>query len=744
MRFHISHIEDTLGNVTSQSFWYEFTVDLEPPILFSYTPADWSIVSDSTGGISAIFYDTPAGLDSSSVVFTIDGFEYPAPSPAIEYGEPFRFHPDEVGLIFTDGETVSVCVRIADNPDICPPNVMPDSCWHFVLDLGGPDAYPVSPADWTVSSCDDLGAVFYLFDISGIDTSTVRVSVGSDTLDFSSGMLAYSSPYLTYTPSAPFSSGDTVVVSLISAEDMLGNALESEEVVVHYIVDREPPYVASRFPPPFGTTSDIAQPITIEIRDELSPVDTTGIGVRLNGTLYYLGLTPGIVWDDGFLTMYPDSFGVVFSEGDTVEVCLYQVWDMPDTCGPNYLASPDCWEFYVNLSGPRIAVISPRNNWHISCGEGEQEILVAITDDEGVDTSSIRMSVNGVEYRVGAGLTYTDTVLSFVPATAWVDGSTVDVVITDAADILGNHIGMPYSWRFIVDLTPPVVSDPYPSDGSTVGVPSPDISVAITDSLSAVDASRAVVEISGYGRFRLADGVEFSAGRLVFSTVSAGLSFADGETIDVCIDSIFDATVLCEPNIAPRYCFSFVVGLSGPYAYVISPLDGTTVGCESGFQQILVHLSSPVGIDPDSILLTVDGTPYRITSPRLFFGDTLLVFEPSPYWVDGETVDVELVDASDMLGHHLAAPILWSFVVDLSPPDISEPRPFLVCGESEPIISVRIEDLSPIDTSYLAFTVDGFPYTYGISPGVGYSDGCLLYTSPSPRDLSTSRMPSSA
>ena len=28
--------------------------------------------------------------------------------------------------------------------------------------------------------------------------------------------------------------------------------------------------------------------------------------------------------------------------------------------------------------------------------------------------------------------------------------------------------------------------------------------------------------------------------------------------------------------------------------------------------------------------------------------------------------------------------------------------------------------------------------------GLGHSSGCLLYTSPSPRDLSTSRMPSSA
>ena len=34
--------------------------------------------------------------------------------------------------------------------------------------------------------------------------------------------------------------------------------------------------------------------------------------------------------------------------------------------------------------------------------------------------------------------------------------------------------------------------------------------------------------------------------------------------------------------------------------------------------------------------------------------------------------------------------------------------------------------------------------TYGIQPYGGHTMGCLLYTSPSPRDLSTSRMPSSA
>ena len=36
---------------------------------------------------------------------------------------------------------------------------------------------------------------------------------------------------------------------------------------------------------------------------------------------------------------------------------------------------------------------------------------------------------------------------------------------------------------------------------------------------------------------------------------------------------------------------------------------------------------------------------------------------------------------------------------------------------------------------------NSFPYT---KPNIGWNEGCLLYTSPSPRDVEESRMPSSA
>ena len=49
-----------------------------------------------------------------------------------------------------------------------------------------------------------------------------------------------------------------------------------------------------------------------------------------------------------------------------------------------------------------------------------------------------------------------------------------------------------------------------------------------------------------------------------------------------------------------------------------------------------------------------------------------------------------------------------------------------------------------IDPKALAITIVAFANADGGTIAIGVSDNCLLYTSPSPRDRSLSRMPSSA
>ena len=59
------------------------------------------------------------------------------------------------------------------------------------------------------------------------------------------------------------------------------------------------------------------------------------------------------------------------------------------------------------------------------------------------------------------------------------------------------------------------------------------------------------------------------------------------------------------------------------------------------------------------------------------------------------------------------------------------------------IIDQALEDLpSDIDEDGFDVDIDNCPEIY--NPTQADIDDCLLYTSPSPRDLSTSRMPSSA
>ena len=66
------------------------------------------------------------------------------------------------------------------------------------------------------------------------------------------------------------------------------------------------------------------------------------------------------------------------------------------------------------------------------------------------------------------------------------------------------------------------------------------------------------------------------------------------------------------------------------------------------------------------------------------------------------------------------------------------PPAYAVANEANNILATSV---SGSTTHWLKNTLD---YKMGFMIVIGGSIGCLLYTSPSPRDLSTSRMPSSA
>ena len=75
----------------------------------------------------------------------------------------------------------------------------------------------------------------------------------------------------------------------------------------------------------------------------------------------------------------------------------------------------------------------------------------------------------------------------------------------------------------------------------------------------------------------------------------------------------------------------------------------------------------------------------------------------------------------------------------------SEAYPMIEVGQTNPDKIIVLEDTTgngKADKSTVF--ADGLLIPTGVLPGDGGVYVCLLYTSPSPRDLSTSRMPSSA
>ncbi len=712
----VLNISDNYGNATGTGPVWTFEMDIEPPVADLFYPTPMSIDGDDS--VSLRLIDLPAGVDPASIVLTVTGTgSFTMASPAMFFAPPIlAFDPPLVGITFDDGDTAEICVTAADAPDVCDPNVLPDTCWSFIVDAGGPTALLVLPDPGIVTSCDNHGAIFEITDPSGIEESSISVRANTTVLDVTDPSIAWSEPTLTYGPLSPWGHGDTVRVTVIGAEDMTGNALAaSDTVTTYYVIDTEPPVISGPFPSDGAVVADPLQPIWVSVTDFPAGVDTSGVRLSVDGIDYLLS-DDALYWDGDELHFDPSTAGVIFTDGDTIEVCVMDVSDIPDTCMPNWVTSPWCWEFYVNMAGPVARIGHPRPNRWISCLPGDQELTVIITDPDGILADSILINVEGVDYNIGAPeLTYSDTILTFTPSTAWSDGDTIDVTLVYVEDSLGNGLGAPLGWSFYIDMEPPYTGSPMPAEGTITGS-LPDISISIFDDGSGVDPASIVLFF---------DGVDYSIGAgLAWASPNAtiysdSIATAPSGTVTVCVDSVGDSPDYCDPNILDSpFCWDFVIDVSNPEAHFISPGEGDWVACDSGDQSINIYLHDDNGIVADSITMRVAGVSYSYTSGPMAYSDTILTFVPPVPWTDGDTVAVQLLRAPDSLGNPLT-PLVYEFYIDQTGPDVYDENPTGASSSLTPIISARIHDVgSGLDTSSIIFNINGTDFPISSTPGL--------------------------
>ncbi|MBN1755677.1 hypothetical protein JW877_05625 [bacterium] len=732
----ITYIEDLLGNATTDLPLRIFAVDLTPPEVIYFEPPAGSVSGDATGNIALILYDEFAGLDTSSIVVTINGISFYYGSLALEWGDSMLYvHPERVGITFNNNDTVTICVRAADDPDYCPPNIMdPRFCWDFLMDLGGPEAEIVSPGMGLITSCYNQEIEILINDISGVDPGSIQLDINGTIYTVSDPELAFLEPNLNFTPTVPWTSGDSIYVVLRNAQDVLGNPLSAADSVwSFFVVDIAPPVAFNFYPPNASTSSDTEQVIWLTVVDSLSGVDPNSLVLEVDGIEYRYGESPFLTWTSGRrLTFDPSAAGVFFGNGDTVRICLTDALDTPDLCPPNRILDPYCWYFVVDISGPRARIIQPHPDAFVACGPGEQNVIIEITDDDGIVPDSILLVVQGVNYRLGSNLAFSYPSLTFTPPVAWTDGEIVHVILENARDSLYNPLGIELDWDFTVDLSPPAYSNPQPPNDAVVSDPEPQISINLTDIYSGVLPSSIIITVNG-DPYLLGSGLAWTGTMAVIHPESLRASFEDGEMITVCLEEATDAPDYCDPNaITAPFCWEFEMDIGGPVTRIISPQPGTYIACTDSEQQILIYLWDDTGIIADSILMTINENIYSNRAEQVrYIEDSLLSFQPLYVpWDDGDTVIVELTRAVDGLGNRLSSPLSWEFYVDLSAPRMLELYPAAgeIIGEANPLITMNLwDELSGLDTSSIILSVNGTEYAYGVSPALTYEGITLSF-----------------
>ena len=205
----------------------------------------------------------------------------------------------------------------------------------------GPIVSNPYPHEGAWVSLDSFDIFLNLRDHDGIEPSSVTLNVNG--IDYSSTdpELSVYDTLLIFQGS--FADGETVSVSLLNIEDLLGNTSDMTPYDWEFIVDRTPPRLFFRWPDSSETVSDTLITARFCIRDEGSGMDSSSFQVTFNSLTLDLSSISVLHVSDSFIVDLPTA-GLIPDHGDTVNVSL-RITDRCDLRFPNTFFSS--WSFYI-------------------------------------------------------------------------------------------------------------------------------------------------------------------------------------------------------------------------------------------------------------------------------------------------------------------------------------------------------------------------------------------------------------
>jgi len=586
--------------------------------------------------------------------------------------------------------------------------------WEFELPI--PELELVSPSYGSFYSCSCGVVEWYVRSQSGVDLSSVIIDVNSTAYGPSRCSWDTADSILTFLgPSECWTHGETYLGYM---EEMTGitGCPRVGDTSFYFIADLRPPTITNLIPAPDTIIAESDPILFCTLHDSTSDEQNSTFYWIVDGDTIDYG-EAGLSWNGTINQLRLNTIVAGLTLGDTVEVCVGG-GDIAEGCGPNM--ADTCWSFLIDQDGPTATIISPPTGY-LSCDS--LRLAFIIEDLVGLDNSSLIVSCGEDTFIYPDGMRFAGDTFYLEPDYPVNDGDTLNIVFEQIHDMLGNSGGNP-EFTVIVDQTPPVVwnRDPYP-DGF-VGVSDPDISFSLMDSISGLSESSVRITVDGVD-YDLSDG-SWDGVNMLLSGSSLGWDFEHDDSIEICVWAD-DFGSGCGTN-QMMECWSFIVNLRGPECIPVGPLDGWYVGCDTF--HILFMITDPNGVNWSTAEFSIDGVVYNISSPQIALSSDTVDFTPSVPWIDGDVISVEITAADDSLGNTLESPCLYSFTVDLTPPEITEFNPvhYGVVDTSQPIISARIEDIAGVDSSSLVLCAESDCWGLdSLPPGLIWRNDSLIF-----------------
>ncbi|MBN1756022.1 T9SS type A sorting domain-containing protein [bacterium] len=728
-------VEDTLGNPLSGEICWEFIVDLSAPRFSNQNPLPGAAIDNLTPVISVDITDEFAGVNPLDLLVEFEGNYYSVACSCVAWdGTSLEFDLGCIERTLEIGESVEVCVHASDTVSYCESN---DTiyCWDFYVPSTGLVAYAWEPHPGAFSGCEGQPVILYLWSEVGVINESIELWIGrrssADTYYITSPEIGYIDSFLIFTPEPAFTDAETIYVSLIGAEDHLGNTLEYP-VSWEFTMDLSEPAIGSLHPSPGEAISNRTEIIRVEVEDAVSGLDETTLIFNINGTVFNI-FNPAVSYIDGYASFNPSLIGAIYPR-DTISVCL-RVEDQVDYCEPHLLNF--CWNFRIIYGGPVAELDSPEAGSYL-CTSDEM-IRVSLNDPDGIDSNTIVLSVNEDTFEIyDSELMFGASLLMFFPPPLYFDDAdTCRVCLLSADDMLGNHLeGAPVCWNLYTDFSPPMIFQiPLASAPED-----PLLGFVIIDALSGLETTSlgCWVDSVWYGLEH--DALEWNMDSVLVLHLWDLPDMPYYDTINtVCVHAA-DLPGSCEPNEAV-YCTSLTAGDStGPEAAFIQPLPYTIYACED--IRVIMEITDDDGVDPTSILFEYamigcrDTMLFTVYDSELTFIDGILTLNLDPALYT-DTVCVRLLEVEDILGNALEGEVSTIFYQDYEYPELlwAFPDAGETVDSSLEEIKMLIEDNVLIDTLSLAVILERTRFDWGIEPLYMRGDTLILLIPSSGVDL---------